>query len=241
RQVSDRALIADEIRRLRCLDDPRGRSRAADSFRAPGRAVGFPARSEVAVFVETELVERSGEARVILDAGDASFADRDDAVVAADGEVPACLQGTIVGLVALDSRGPEGDGDLVADCDAPLELDAVSVCEALGEDPEDFLAAVGSAWLDRAPLDLGVEHLRDGRKVPGYEGPVAAHHELHVGLPHALTVLRSAYLARAREDAALGAAATWPARSRDGFILQSRADLSVDPGPVLESTDAQVL
>src|SRR5436190_224095 len=83
--------------------------------------------------VEPDRLERGREVRVLPHAADASFADGDHRRVPADREVAPRLQRPVVGRVALLARDPEGHGDVVADPDATLDLDAVVVREPVGE------------------------------------------------------------------------------------------------------------
>ena len=77
--------------------------------------------------------------RVVLHPDNAAVADGHHRVVALDAELPSRLEGPgIVGVAALLRRA-EPDDDLVADPDATLELDAVLLPVALGDDREGVL------------------------------------------------------------------------------------------------------
>ena len=73
-------------------------------------------------------------------------------------------------------RGAEADDDLVADADAALELDAVLLAVALGDDAE-HLGVVDERLrpgVERVPLDVVVEQLGDRLEVAVDERAVSA-------------------------------------------------------------------
>src|SRR5439155_10337810 len=106
------------------------------------------------------------------------------------------LERALVLGVARFAGGAEANDDLVADPDAAIELDPVLLPIALGDDAEHLRVVnerVGPG-VERVPLDLLVEELRDRVEVPVDERAVAADDDFHGleahGISLALALMR---------------------------------------------------
>src|SRR5205823_291163 len=85
-----------------------------------------------------------------------------------------------------DAGEAGADDDLVADADAPLQLDPVALLSPVGEHREHVgvVAAGPGVRLESDPLDVGVEQLGDGVEISGEEGAIALEDELDALLAH---------------------------------------------------------
>jgi hypothetical protein len=116
--------------------------------------------------------------------------DRDDRGVALDAELAPRLQRPRIVRVAGFPGRAKSDHHPVTDGDAALELDAVLLAVPLGDDPER-LGVVDERLrpgVERVPLDVVVEQLRDRVEVPVDERAVPADDDLDRLQAHALSL-----------------------------------------------------